>query len=178
VTAIGVYLGPVDPRTPGALTIKKRWALQPLPGQTDQELCVKEFWSKFPEVDQWIKDNARPANIVMNEFLEFCREVVAKVGTKNIKIVTDCPDFDLGRLDYLGHITGTWDRPIRYLGVGVRHQQADPGERLAQMGNGAWAKFETWLKTRAPLAKHSHFPDEDSEYEYYQMLFCNEHVQQ
>jgi len=92
VTAIGVYLGPVDPNTPNALTIKKRWALEPLPGQTDQELCVKEFWAKFPEVDQWIKDNARPANIVMNEFLEFCRDVVAKVGPGNIKIVTDCPD--------------------------------------------------------------------------------------
>jgi len=85
---------------------------------------------------------------------------------------------DLGRLDYLGHITGTWNKPTRYLGVDVRHQQVDPGERLAQMGNGARAKFETWLKKRAPYAKHSHFPDSDAEYEYYQMLYCNENIGQ
>ncbi len=47
VTAIGVYVAPIDPvaaAAPGALVIKKRWALAPLPGQEDEERCRVEFW--------------------------------------------------------------------------------------------------------------------------------------
>lgn len=44
VTAIGLYLGPVDPDTPHARREKKRWALQPLAGQVDEERCITEFW--------------------------------------------------------------------------------------------------------------------------------------
>lgn len=45
VTAIGVYVAPVKQAAGDApaLVIKRRWALQPLPGQVDEERCVKEF---------------------------------------------------------------------------------------------------------------------------------------
>jgi hypothetical protein len=75
----------------------------------------------------------------------------------------------------LGHVTGTWDAPVRYLDVNVRHQQRDPGERLSQLGDAARDDCKAWLALWAPHAKHTHFPDEDAEHEYYQMLYCDAH---
>jgi hypothetical protein len=181
VVAIGVYLAPQDPKRigqPGVLTEKRRWALRPLPGQTDQKECMDEFWAKFKSVDEWIRANERPAVEVMLELRDWCRQQVQAVGgPKRIELVSDCPDFDLGRLDYLGHATGTWDRPLRYLDSGVRHSAVDPGERLEQLGPQADEAFKRWAAAgNAPAhIKHSHFPDDDAEYNYWQMVYCNAH---
>ncbi len=45
-TAIGLYFGlrAPDAADPLAGSVKKRWALAPLPGQVDEERCVREFW--------------------------------------------------------------------------------------------------------------------------------------
>lgn len=173
ITAIGVYLAPVRPTMAGT-RIKRRWALQPLPGDIDEEKCVSEFWARFPEVDAWIKREALPAPEVMKAFREWCRDMANIIGPGKITILTDSPDYDLGRLDYLGHRTGIWDKPIRFLDVGVRHSQADPSERRAQLSDAAQAGFKTWLAEHAPHAKHSHFPDQDAEYNYWEMVYCDE----
>ena len=177
ITAIGVFLAPADGRDIDTMAVKHRWALLPLPGQTDEARCVAEFWSKFPDVDEWIKANARPAHDVMAEFREWCTDLVEHVagGPRRIDIVTDCPDYDLGRLDHLGHTTGTWDTPTRHLGVGVRHNAMDPSERMEQLGPDAEADFKAYLAIAAPHVKHSHYPDDDAEYCYYMQLYCDMH---
>ena len=173
VCAIGVYVAPVNPTQEGGARIKKRWALAPLPGQEDEARCVTEFWDKFPEVDDWIKKNARPAAEVMALFRGFCHVLATILGARNIIILTDCPDTDLARLDYLGQTTGTWTLPVRYLDIGVRHSQADPSERLEQLGDGAEDAFDAWMAEHHPGVHHTHFPDEDAEHSYWQMIYCD-----
>ncbi len=63
--------------------------------------------------------------------------------------------------------------PVRYLDVNKRHNQRDPGERLSQAGSVAKAGFAAWLQQRAPHAKHTHFPDDDAEQLYWQMVYCD-----
>ena len=178
ITAIGVFFAPTDDPS---MALKQRWALQPLPGQVDEARCVREFWSRFPQVDEWIRKNARPAADVMAEFQEWCRAAVATAGTPgNITLVSDCPDYDIGRLDHLGHITGTWNNTIRYLGGTTRHSLVDPSERFEQLVPGAARYYEGWAYERGGrtrrLLEPTHFPDDDAEQIYYLQLFCDEHL--
>ena len=86
------------------------------------------------------------------------------------------PHPDLGRLDYLGQMrAGVFDRPIRYMDVGVRHSQADPSERLDQLGDTAQADFDAWMEREHPFIKHTHLPDEDAEHSYWMMVYCDQH---
>lgn len=176
ICAIGVYLAPKDPRligTPGVLVVKRRWALKALPGQVDEKRCMDEFWSKFPEVDKWIRANERPALLVMQEFRDWCKAQAEAVGLKRITLLTDCPDYDAGRLDELGHRTGTWTFPTRFLGTTTRHYMSDPGERMEQIG--AEDAFKAWLADLHPDVQHSHYPDDDAQYNYWQMIYCDAH---
>jgi hypothetical protein len=97
-----------------------------------------------------------------------------------ILFITGCllifwDDSDLGRLDELGYRTGTWADPIRYLTTEKRHQLRDPGERLDMLGPKASEDCKKWIAEQCPHAKHSHFPDDDAEYEYWQQLYCDAH---
>lgn len=178
ITAIGVFFAPVDD---ASAAVKKRWALQPLPGQVDEPRCVAEFWARHPLVDAWIRANARPANEVMAEFQDWCRTAVSKAGGPgNIILVTDCPDYDIGRLDHLGHATGTWNNTMRYLGGTTRHYQVDPSERFEQLVPGAARHYESWLYERGGrtrrLLETTHFPDDDAEQAYHLQVFCDENL--
>lgn len=44
VESIGIYWAPVDPLATG-LRIKRRWCLQPLPGDQEDPATMTEFWS-------------------------------------------------------------------------------------------------------------------------------------
>lgn len=97
VIAIGACFGPVDGSWPRDKLIKFRGNLEPLPGDTQDQLCIQEFWSKFPDVYAEIVTNAEAADVVMTKFLLFCQQLVAlyeddpNVNGK-IRLVTDCPD--------------------------------------------------------------------------------------
>lgn len=177
VTAIGIFVGPVDRTSPlKKLELKRRWALKPLPGQVDEKDCVDNFWAKFPEVDQWIRVNALDATTVMSAFREQLLQLATLLGPKNLIFLTDCPDTDLARLDYLGKRTRTFKEPIRYLEMGIRHSQADPSERLAQLGQRQKELlFDHWMATYHPTVKHTHFPDDDAEHSYWMMQYCDQH---
>jgi hypothetical protein len=177
VVAIGLFFGPqdgdMDEKRPGAYyNWKKRWALAPLPGQYDEDRCMSEFWSKFPTVMDWIKANARPANDVMIEFMKMCNDMVKVVGEGNITLVSDCPDYDIGRINHLGEVTGTMRNELRYLATNKRHSLVDPSERLDQMG--ADDACEAWMKKNHPTVKHTHFPDDDAEEAFWQMVYCKQ----
>jgi hypothetical protein len=178
IVAIGIFFGPsdgdMDPKRPGAYSWKKRWALQPLANQYDEARCMVEFWAKFPKVMDWIKANAVPAAAVMIDIMKFCSGVVEIVGEGNITLISDCPDYDIGRINHLGHITGTMQNELRYLGSKTRHSLVDPSERLDQMG--ADDACAVWMKKNHPTVKHTHFPDDDAEEAYWQMVYCKQHA--
>lgn len=178
VNAIGACFGPADGSWPRDKLIRFRGNLKSLPGEVDDPLCMSEFWAKFPSVYQEIQANAEDASAVMLKFLSFCQQLVAEFEDNpdisgKIKIVSDCPDFDLGRLHYLGEVvTKTWPTPIRNLGKpNARHGQVDPSERLDALGK--WDECEAWMKRNIPQAVHDHRPDNDAEHSYWQMVYLN-----
>lgn len=175
VTAIGIFLGPVDRNSPlKKLYVKRRWALRPLPGQVDEPRCIAEFWSRFPDVDRWIKANEQDTTRALESFRDQLLHLARLLGPWNMTILTDCPDTDLARLDYLGKITRVFKEPIRYMEMGIRHSQADPSERLAQLGSRHETElFGKWLERHVPGVKHTHFPDDDAEHSYWMMQYCD-----
>jgi predicted RNA-binding Zn-ribbon protein involved in translation (DUF1610 family) len=92
VNGLGYYFGPCERFLPNAVYAKKRWALEPMPGQGYEKACEEEFWSKFPEVKQGLEAFAEPAYAVMGEFYNEVKGLVKRVGAGNIKILSDCPD--------------------------------------------------------------------------------------
>jgi len=177
VNAIGLFFAPRDyTLLKEQPPIKKRWALLPCPGEKDDPATMIEFWAKFKEVKDTLDREARDPTTVMRELLEFFQKVAKDVGPKKTKLVCDCPDFDLGRLDHLGYALGVWPEPLRYFGIGVRHGCSDPSERLDQLD--AYDDFKAWMAEVAPHARHSHYPDDDAEYLYWKMVYCDKRKQE
>ena len=177
VIAIGTCFGPVDGSWPRNKLIKFRGNLKPLPGDEHDPLCMSEFWAKHPRVYDEIAAGAEDAAVVMTKLLAHCQELVAAYEDNpdakggKIKLVSDCPDFDLGRLHYLGEVaTKTWPTPLRNLGKpNARHGQADPSERLDATGQ--WDVCEAWIQRNVPGVVHDHRPENDAEHSYYQMVY-------
>jgi hypothetical protein len=177
IIAVGVYVGRADGKPETGFPRKLFWTLEPMPGEVEEARCMEEFWSQFPNVYAKLTDPQfrRPANVVMAEFKTWCQDLATEIDAKNgeIIIVCDCPDSDLGRLDALGQLkTMTWDTPTRYLGGKTRRSVCDPSERIAMLPDGE-DKFKEWLKKKAPLVKHTHFPDDDAEECYWMQLFVD-----
>lgn len=176
VIAIGACFGPADGSWSRQQLIKFRGNLKPLPGDSEDPRCMAEFWAKFPRVYDEIVAAAEDASVVMTRFLAFCQQLVATYedapgANGRIKIVTDCPDFDLGRLHYLGEVaTKTWPTPIRNLGKpGARHGQVDPSERLDALRQREICDY--WLGCNVPGVVHDHRPENDAEHSYWQMVY-------
>jgi hypothetical protein len=97
VIAIGACFGPADGSWPRAKLIKFRANLKPLPGDTQDPLCIREFWDKFRDVYNEIVATAEDPAVAMNRFLLYCQQLVAlyeddPTSQGKIKIVSDCPD--------------------------------------------------------------------------------------
>jgi hypothetical protein len=183
VIAIGAVFGPADGSWPRAELKRFRGNLEPLPGQRPDPACMTEFWAKFSDVRAEIRAGAQPAGLVLSAFQQWMQQLLAAyedsaaAAPGRIKIVSDCPDFDLGRLDALAMLqTQTWERGVRYLGGVTRHGQVDPGERLAALG--ARAQCDAWIAAAYPGVVHDHRPDNDAEHAYYQMVYLHTQQQQ
>lgn len=179
VIAIGACFGPADGSWPRERLLKFRGNLKPLPGDRPDPACLSEFWQgKVPDVHREIQAAAEEPAVVMTKFLTYCQQLVALYedapgANGKIVIVSDCPDFDLGRLHYLGEVaTKTWPTPIRNLGKpGARHGQKDPSERLDALHK--WDECDSWIAKHFPGVVHDHRPDHDAEHSYYQMVYLN-----
>lgn len=166
IIAIGTCFGPADGSWPRNELIRFRGNLKPLPGQVPEQKCMDEFWSKNQDVYQEIKQGERPAEEVMTKLLLHAQQLVAHYedGTGiqgeeaylgRIKLVTDCPDFDLGRLHVLGRLqTNTWTGSIRHMGTPKRRGKVDPGERLDERD--LWDQCEEWIKKNHEGVVHDH----------------------
>lgn len=94
VVAVGVFIG--DPNT-GKQFFKKRWHVSPLPGQTYEERCITEFWSKFPELKKTFESSP------MVSPKQFSSEFRAMLDlwetTHDIYLLCDNPTFDAKFID-------------------------------------------------------------------------------
>ena len=174
--SIGIIVGPADGSWPRAKLIRYRADLKPLHGEVDDPRCMEKFWAQHPTVYSEIQANAKDAHVVMTGLLSFCQQLVAHIEDNpeidgKIVLLTDCPDFDLGRLHYLGEVaTKTWPTPFRNLGKpGVRHGYMNPWERLDVLGKAD--ECADWMQRNVPGVVHDHRPDNDAEHTYYQQVF-------
>jgi hypothetical protein len=180
INSLGAAFGPASGTQPKNL-FRFRADMKPLPGAIDEEDCIENFW-KLKAYAVWleIQANAIDPKEAMRRFLSFCQQMVAffednpdPAECGEIVILSDCPDFDVGRLQYHAEVaTATWTVPIRSLGkAGTRHNLLNPK---------AWIKtpeekqeWEDWRKRNVPDVVHDHRPDNDATYTYYQMIFVD-----
>lgn len=175
VCAMGWRVGPVDLQTPlSTINLKERVAIRALPGQEDEQACMDEFWSHYPVQAKWIKENEKDAVIVMLKLRELFKKLSDCIGVGNITLLSDNHEMDLGRASHLGWTVGVWNLPIRFFDIGVYHSARDPRERFDMLTKKEKAYFKNkWLPLNAPGVQHTHFPDDDAEYVYYKMLYCD-----
>jgi hypothetical protein len=155
---------------------KMRRAMRPLRGQVSDAKCMKEFWAKNQPVQAWIEATAEPPRAVMAEFRDWCSGLVERHGAtpETLTILSDAPHYDLGRLSHLGYVTQSWRLPVEYLGTLQRFYAADPSGRRQEHG-ASTSDYERWLQARGLRnVRHSHFPDDDAEYNAYEWLFCED----
>ena len=183
VNSLGVYWAPAVPwdRRPGVLPpVKMRWSFQPQPHEHDDPGCMREFWAKNLGALGTIHKEARPVREALAEFYAWLEEGTRLRGAGNTRILSDCPELDLDRVDWLGgpEALGIFTYPIRHLGdPEVRHVMANPREWLRAYNDRgrAGGPFDTWLRTWDPRGaiRHSHLPDDDAEHSYWMMIYCD-----
>lgn len=177
VIALGACFGPKDGSWPVHELKRFRGNMKLLPTDKPEDLCMQEFWSRYPEIFKNIKDNERDPAVVLSEFEQWCKNLVQTYEVEQggkIELVTDCPDADLAQLDFVAsQLKGKGlTTPVRYLGGSKRHNCRDPDERFEALG--CYADFELWLaRTFKEPIVHNHEPENDARYNYYQMVFLH-----
>ena len=177
--AIGIFLAPRNWRTnQSGLRLKKRWNLQGFFGQTSDPGTMSGFWNLHPTIFKTLSDNPLDPHVVMIELIVFLQALETVVGSRNIVLVTDCPDFDLERLDELLRRTEVSAWPFRYFGHDgdgkARHAMIDPSERMEQLGRFAYDNVKKWFAENNVVVAHTHLPDDDSENTYWDLMYCDE----
>lgn len=184
VNAIGMAFGPADGSWRKLRTL--RYSVKAEPMETTDQQTFQNFWIHHPELLREITDTAVSAPYALVRIMSFVQQLVASYEDGSgsgsdgedkeqatIVLVTDCPDFDLGRLDFLLKKHKICDRPLRWLGSPRRHAVMDPRERLEALGPSCVKACATWIKKTRPGVVHDHRPEHDAEYTYWQAVWLN-----
>lgn len=124
-----------------------------------EEKCLKEFWSKFPNILEKIKSEATPVVETWEAITDFLTllEVAYPEDKYNIVMLSDNPAYDIGHIDYnLFHYTARWG--LRYTDNGDYRFISNPCEQLVYHPN-----KENIKRAVRALSKHTHMPDDDAE---------------
>jgi hypothetical protein len=180
--AIGIFFAPRDWRTnESGLKLKKRWNLQGFFGQTSDPDTMSGFWDKHPAVFATLSENPLDPFEVMPDLIELVQALENVVGANNIVLVTDYPNYDLGRMDALIERTATSVWPFCYFGHDgngkARHETIDPSERMAQLGPRAYDNAKKWFAENNVHVAHTHLPDDDAENTYWDLMYCDSVLQ-
>lgn len=179
VIAIGTCFGPADGSWSRERLHKKLIRLRPRQGDTVDQSTMTEFWDKNAAVYAELTEPTGRADARVAIFhllvhaVELVKAYEVEIDGGTIEIVTDCPDYDLGRLNHLAYEMGFSElRPVRFMGTERWHTQRDPSERLDALGEeDACAR---WIAANVPGVVHNHRPDNDAEYTYYQMVYLHQ----
>ena len=181
VFSVGTCFGPADGSWPRDKLRKRRIGIRTMPNETTHTETMAGFCSNYKEIytELITSGEVMEQKAAMTHLLAEARELVltyekdaSQPGT--IDIVTDCADFDLGRLHYLMYTTGTSMMPMRFMGLEDYHSVVDPWERLVALGK--LDECEAWIQANHPGVVHDHRPDNDAEHSYYQMVYLETQV--
>ncbi len=124
--------------------------------------CKREFWDKHPELVKHMDQEKRDEETVIKEFVE-CYDGIAKelgVEEKDIKLVTDNPEFDFGLLNsYVKKYCGRG--PLRYTSGGQYRSIQDKSDAIWDLGLGKIVDTAV-----SSIQEHNHFPSNDAEHNY------------
>lgn len=157
IAAIGCVVGDEN----GQVLDKKTWCVL-LEEDDIEPRCKTEFWDKQKGLWQRIRNEARPAPEVAQQFVRFWDELEVRfpLDKFKFKILSDNPSYDISRIDYF-----VWQHtkryPIRYTSDGRYRSVEDPSEQAYGTSDeeGCW-------KRAAEKQVHNHWPSDDAHFIY------------
>jgi hypothetical protein len=135
--------------------------------------CWHEFWAPRPELQDFIKQNVVSPQEAMLQFAKMLADLEIEFPENRfkIKVLSDNPSFDVGRLDmYLDKYVQRM--PVRYSGL-HRYRSVDaPDDMLSVFPKEV---VKTLIQTKIdPVVQHDHNPANDAEHIYRQYLLVQE----
>lgn len=159
IVAIGYCLGDEAER----IIEKHTFCLKMPPDVGVEENCQKYFWDKHPDLWKRIEREAKPANTVAHQFVDFINELETRFPEESYKIelLSDNPAYDITKLDFF-----VWNYtrryPIRYSSTGGYRTISDPSEQGKALPN----EDECW-EIAVSKCQHDHWPENDAEQIYH-----------
>lgn len=172
--SIGMFFGTSDGSEPD-LRLKQKWNLLPFPGQIGNFETLS-WWSTYADTLRGLQQNRLDPVKGANELHALFMAIVVLTGPKNTTLLSDCQDFDFGRIDDLMQRAQVTNLPVRFMGHGaqhMRHWSADPYAQSELLGRHYYPAFLKWLESKGVSVAHTHSPDDDAEMTYYQMIHVN-----
>ena len=172
ILAIGVCFGS-RARSPGrgvSWVVKKQtWCLDPFPGQTMEDRCVREFWSENAPLLERIKKSAAGQDPILQlkSFSDWLSSLSTTLAGARIVILSDNPSYDIGHLDHALCSRGLRALPLRLLGDGRYRSIGDPTEMIE--GQGSRDLIQARVNERVA---HDHWPENDAEHIFWQYVYA------
>jgi hypothetical protein len=129
--------------------------------------CLEEFYDREENKGLWeeLQVGAVDSHKAAEELYRIRTEEAEKEGYQTV-IISDCPDYDIARLDKLLYDELKKD-PLRYSSKGERAWVVDPSERAYAFGDVLAKVCDDNATARC---KHNHRPKEDAKHHYYMFL--------
>ena len=134
--------------------------------------CWREFWADRPELQEFIKQNAVPAQEAMRQFSAMLSELETEFPEDRfkIKVLSDNPSFDIGRLDtYLDRYVQRV--PVRYSATTNRYRPVDAPDDMLSVFPKDLVKH-LMDKHINSVVQHDHNPANDAEHIYRQYVLA------
>ena len=168
VVGIGLFVGDSS----GEQRFKRAWWLN-FDEKDKDEGCWNEFWLNpdNKEASRALMSQGENPSTQVMRFLSVWNGLPTVLGVKeeDIKLISDNPEFDFGRLD--SFIASLCDRkdPLRYTLDGKYRSITDFGEPLK------FLKVDSILSQKADLIqKHNHCPENDAHHHFLMHLMAKE----
>jgi hypothetical protein len=167
ILAIGYCVGDLD----GNVLFKDRINMMLDDGCYFEERCVKEFWSKYPDVLKTIQTDAVGPHVGIRAFVDFVYDLEEQY---DLIIISDNPVFDIGFLNYY-MAKYLKVRPLSYTSTGSYRPIFDTDcytrGVLRSNYDDLWTYDSNVIKALGielqPNILHNHLPENDAEYVYF-----------
>jgi hypothetical protein len=167
VCAIGLVVGDSD----GVVLLKKEWWIDVKVKKEDVCTgeyktcpcsycrCKREFWEAHPELTKHLDEHKEDEDLVIKDFVNTYDAIGELFGVdeKDIKLVSDNPEFDFGILsNYVKKYCGRY--PLRYTTKGTYRSIKDKADTMWNLGLGEFVESNA-----KEIQDHNHFPSNDAE---------------
>lgn len=172
--SVGAYFGTEDGSNPHII-LKHKWNILPFEKQSASFETLR-WWSQHRDTFNSLQVGMIDPYAAAREIHGLILLLAVVTGPKNTTLLSDCQDFDFGRIDDLMERADVTTLPLRFAGFAtqdMRHWSADPYAQSELLGKHYYPEFLKWLEARGIAVSHTHSPDDDAEMTYWQMIHVN-----